>query len=243
MSSKDNKVGLYLTVAFHLLLLIILLSSRINYYIQEDKSFMLDFSREEYMEEIARMEAMKQNISREIDELLAGAAGSEVSVRNVIVDASARRGEALRDDRHSNPSEVYDEARRLQESLDAARREVESSAGVDEAVNLTNETEATPVPTESYKGPSVLSYSLDDRKAMDMPIPVYKCIGGGIVSVNIVVNRSGVVLSAAVKSDVSSTDKCLHEYAVEAAKMSRFTASSTAPERQTGEIVYRFIAQ
>jgi hypothetical protein len=53
----------------------------------------------------------------------------------------------------------------------------------------------------------------------------------------------GMVIGAEVKDDISSTDQCLRNFAVRAARLSRFSQSSTAPARQTGEIVYRFIAQ
>jgi TonB family protein len=96
---------------------------------------------------------------------------------------------------------------------------------------------------ETYVGPSVLSYRLDGRKGMSLPIPAYKCVGGGDVTVAIIVNKKGYVTAVKVVENVSSADGCLQDYAMKAAKRSRFTASSTAPERQAGEIVYRFIAQ
>ena len=245
MFNRENRVGVYLTVVFHLLLLIILLASKIGSLIQEESTFILDFTQEELLAEIARQEQLKEDVSRELEQLLRSNPRTDVSIpiRNVVVDASSRSGEALRDDRNSNPTEVYDEARRLQEKLDASRREAEAHTGTDEVANPQQRTTQQPTNVESFKGPSVLSYTLDGRKSTSMPIPAYKCMGGGDVRVSIVVNRGGYVLSATIRSDVSSTDDCLHEFAVRAAKLSRFTASTTAPERQVGEIVYRFIAQ
>mgnify|MGYP003312221958 CR=1 FL=1 len=94
-----------------------------------------------------------------------------------------------------------------------------------------------------YKGPSVLSYQLDGRKAIYLPVPVYKCYGGGDVYVQITVNKKGYVTNAQIIESASTPDECLHKYAIEAAKKSRFTAKSKAPDKQIGEIVYRFIAQ
>jgi hypothetical protein len=59
----------------------------------------------------------------------------------------------------------------------------------------------------------------------------------------ITVDPSGNVLNAKVQDEVSSSDKCLREFAVRAAKLSRFSASTSAPARQMGNIVYMFIAQ
>ena len=236
MFNRENNAGLYLTVAFHLLLLIILLASRIDYLLSEESSFVLDFTKEELLREIEKKQELKQEVSKELDAILSG----KEPVRNVIVDESSRKGSQLKDDRFRNPAQVYDEARRLQERLDAAKKEAEANMGSDNVVNPDRKEEKK---KESYKGPSVISYLLEGRKSMSLPIPVYKCVGGGDVAVSIVVNRKGYVVSATVIPDRSSTDKCLGDYAVKAAKSSRFTASATAPERQSGEIVYRFIAQ
>ncbi|MHC1779349.1 MAG: energy transducer TonB [Bacteroidales bacterium] len=236
MFKRENNAGLYLTVAFHLLLLIILLASRIDFLLSEESSFILDFTKEELIKEIEKKEQLKEDVSKELDEILSG----REAVRNVVVDESSRKGSQLKDDRFRNPNQVYDEAKRLQERLDAAKKEAEANSGSDNVINPDKKEE---VKKESYKGPSVVSYLLEGRKSMSLPIPVYKCVGGGDVAVSIVVNRKGYVISATVIPDRSSGDKCLGDYAIKAAKSSRFTASSSAPERQTGEIVYRFIAQ
>lgn len=237
MFKRDNNVGIYLTLAFHLLLLIIFLGTKIDFMLREESSFILDFTKEELIEEIARQEKLKEEVSKELDDILSG----KSLVRNVVTDASSKRGEALKDDRFKNPSQVYNEARDLQKKLDAAKKEAEANMGSDDVPNPSNKDQKPK--EESYKGPSVVSYLLVGRKAMSLPIPVYKCVAGGDVAVAIIVNPNGYVISATVIPARSQEDKCLQEYAIKAAKSSRFTASSEAPNRQTGEIVYRFIAQ
>lgn len=197
---------------------------------------MLDFTKEELLEKIAKKEQLKEEVSKEIDDILSG----RTAIRNVVVDRSNQKGSQLKDDRYKNPQELYDQAQQVQDRLDAAKREADKYKGTD---NIPNTKEIPKNTSESYKGPSVISYYLENRKAMSLPIPVYKCVGGGDVKVIIVVNKSGYVLSATVAKDESSEDSCLIEYAIKAAKSSRFTASSDAPSRQSGEIVYRFIAQ
>lgn len=237
MFKKDNNAGLYMTIAVHLVLLIVLLSSRIGYLIQEESSFILDFSRVEELERQKKEEALKEEVSKELDDLLAG----RPSIRNVIVDASSK-GKNLRDDRFKNPNQVYDEAKELQKKLDASRKEAAKLQGSDDNVTPTDEKKKEEK-SETYKGPSVISYSLEGRKSVSMPIPVYKCVAGGDVSIAIVVNRNGYVIGASVIESASAKDPCIREFAVRAATSSRFTKSSTAPEKQTGEIVYRFVAQ
>ena len=235
MFRRDNNAGLYLTIAVHLVVLIVLLSTRIGFEIREENAFVLDFTREEELEKQEKEEQFKEEISKELDDIIAG----RTPVRNVVVDAGSRN-RALRDDRFKNPNQVYDEAKELQAKLDAAKRDAEREQGSDNVSAKQNEVKKEAQP---YRGPSVISYTLEGRKAVSLPIPVYKCVAGGDVSVAISVNRKGYVVAASVIDNASASDNCLREYAIKAAKSSRFTASSSASEKQTGEIVYRFVAQ
>lgn len=235
MFRRDNNAGLYLTIAVHLVVLIVLLSTRIGFEIREENAFVLDFTREEELEKQVKEEQFKEEISKELDDIIAG----RTPVRNVVVDAGSRN-RALRDDRFKNPNQVYDEAKALQAKLDAAKRDAEREQGSDDVSAKQNEVKKEAQP---YRGPSVISYTLEGRKAVSLPIPVYKCVAGGDVSVAISVNRRGYVVAASVIDNASASDNCLREYAIKAAKSSRFTASSSASEKQTGEIVYRFVAQ
>lgn len=236
LDTKEKKVGFYATVIFHFVLIIVFLLTTIHAIVSEETSFVLDFSKQEQMEKEVKIEKMKEDISKQLDDLLSGKADNPY--RNVAVDRSSK---ALKDDRFKNPNQVYDEAQELQRKLDASKREAQRQQGSDEQV-LQNTSQNQPN-EQTYKGPSVISYSLDGRKAISLPVPVYKCYGGGDVSVRIVVNKRGYVIEAQVIDNASAGDECIREYAVNAAKRSRFTASSTAPDKQIGNIIYRFIAQ
>ena len=236
LDSKEKKVGFYSTIIFHLVVLIIFLLTAIHGIVSEETSFVLDFSKLEEIEKIEKLEELKQQASKELDDLFSGRASN--SYRDVAVD---RSNQPLRDDRFKNPNQVYDEARELQRKLDASRAAALREQGSDDVAanneNLPKEN------AQQYKGPSVISYTLDGRKAISLPVPAYKCQGGGDVSVQITVNRKGYVVAAQVIESVSSSDECIVRSAIAAAKRSRFRASTTAPEKQVGEIVYRFIAQ
>ena len=237
LDSKEKKVGFYTTVIFHLVVLIIFLLTAIHGVVSEETSFVLDFSKLEELERIEKQEELKSQASKEIDDLLSGRTSTS-AYRNVAVDRSSQ---PLKDDRFKNPNQVYDEARELQRKLDASRAAAMREQGVDDVASSGNNLPDSDAP--QYKGPSVISYSLDGRKAISLPVPAYKCMGGGDVSVQITVNRKGYVVSAAVIESVSSSDECLVRSAVAAAKRSRFRASASAADKQVGEIVYRFIAQ
>lgn len=233
---KENRAGLYITLIFHLVILIILLGYSIHVQIAEEVPFVLDFSKQEELEKAQKEQELIESVNQELDALIKAA--EKETPRNVAVNVNTKN---LKDDRYSHPEQIYDEARKLQEKLDRNRREIEDADADEDNVSLEDKKKETE--ESGYKGPSVISYSLDGREATELPIPAYTCIGGGDVSVSIIVNRKGRVLSAKIIESVSSTDICLREYALEAAKLSRFTAAPKAPERQRGEIVYRFVAQ
>lgn len=239
---SDNKAGVYLTAIFHLAVIIILLSWSIHRQLAADTSFVIDFSAQEAKEAKAAREKMRESVSEEIkaelDALLNSSRNNRSQqIRNAAVDAS----KPLKDDRYEHPEDIYREARELQERLNQSRKEAEQASETDDQGTVYKKEMNTK--TEAYQGPSVISYSLDGRKAMSMPVPAYKCMGGGDVSVSIIVNRKGYVIGTKIIESVSSHDQCLRDYALKAAGRSRFTASQNAPEHQAGEIVYRFVAQ
>ena len=68
-------------------------------------------------------------------------------------------------------------------------------------------------------------------------------MGSGQVTVIIAVNNQGQVVNAKIEESVSTPDGCLRNFAIRAARLSRFSSSTTAPSRQMGTITYAFIAQ
>ena len=227
---SDDKAGIYLTVIAHLAVIIVLLAVQINTELRRSDTFLLDFSGQEAEDARIREDEFRESISRRLDEMLGDIPVTHPernpdgnTVRNIAVDASGH----LKDDRNTDAARLYADAEKLADELRSGQEQ--DGQGEDRE--------------KEYSGPSVLSYSLDGRKASHLRIPAYKCYGGGEVTVIIVVDPSGRVLNAKVMDEISSTDQCLRDFAIRAARLSRFSVSRTAPPRQTGEIVYRFIAQ
>ena len=113
----------------------------------------------------------------------------------------------------------------------------------EETVELQSEKKKEETKKQEFKGKAVVTYNLDGRKASSLKIPAYRCYNSGDVTVIITVNNAGTVVSAKVLNDVSSDDNCLRNEAVRAARTTRFNTSPASPPNQTGEILYRFIAQ
>ena len=237
--SAEDKAGFYITVIFHLTVIIILLACQIDKNIRREESFVLDFSREEEIERKLEEQAFKEDISRKLDELLEISRRSTEPIRNIAVDA----GSKLKDDRNTDVDQLYKDAERLAQELKNGQNDAIQEDATEETVELTDSHKKPEEELKEYTGPSVVSYTLDGRKASHLKIPAYRCNGGGDVTVIITVDPQGQVINAKVMEEISSSDKCLCNFAVRAARLSRFSASAEAPARQTGEILYRFIPQ
>ena len=59
LDSKEKKTGFYATIIFHLVVLIIFLLTAIHGVVSEETSFVLDFSKLEELEKIAKQEGQK----------------------------------------------------------------------------------------------------------------------------------------------------------------------------------------
>ncbi|MCL3780480.1 TonB family protein [Prolixibacteraceae bacterium JC049] len=84
-------------------------------------------------------------------------------------------------------------------------------------------------------------YELKDRYHTRFFIPTYLAQKGGVIVVDIVVNRNGRVISAIVRNAEKHPE--LARYAKSASMRSRFNKSAEAPEKQRGTITYTFVAQ
>ena len=233
---SEDKAGLYITVIFHLVVLIVLLASQIGAALRSENTFVIDFSKQEAVQKEKEDIQFKEDISKRLDELIASSAG--VPIRNVAVDRSRA---ALKDDRNTDAEQLYKDAERLAKELkDGFKVEENDDDYVSENKPAPRKEEPK---KQTYSGPSVVSYDLEGRKASRLSIPAYRCMGAGYVTVIITVDPSGNVVNAKVQDEVSSADGCLRSFAVRAARLSKFSASPSAPPRQMGNIVYMFIAQ
>lgn len=232
---REERAGLEITIIFHLVVLIILLILGIGAQLKEESSFVLDFTKEEEIQKQKEKEAFQDNINKRLDEKIALAKKTN-PVRNVAVNGT------LRDDRNSDAEarKLYEDAARLADDLKKGfKSDIEEDARNERVDTKPSQNDKR----VEYTGPSVLSWTLEGRKASHLPIPAYRCMGSGRVSVAISVDQQGNVVAAKINEAASESDDCLRNFAVRAARLSKFSRSTTAPARQGGEIVYEFIAQ
>jgi TonB family protein len=243
---RDNIVGIYITAIFHLTLMLVLSINQLR--VKSSARFMaIEFEYQALMNNEKSEEellAEKEALEKELDELLKTVSHPSVNLPNIAVsqtgsgsETGTRSNASIRDvavvaDRSNVKSEQTRQESTLEENRDA---------GIDE-VNVP-QTANQEKPGDEYKGPSILSYFLEGRHGVYLPVPAYKCHGGGDVIVIIEVNRKGYVTSAEVDRKRSSGDECVRDAALQAALASRFSQSVTSEEHQKGNIVYRFIPQ
>ena len=225
---------------FHLTVIIVLLAVGIDSTLKRENTFVLDFSKQEEKERQEKEMEFREDISKKLDELIEASRNTPSSqIRNIAVDSRS----SLKDDRGTDAEQLYKDAERLAAELKNGQKDAIEEDAREETVEMPSDKKKDESNQKEYSGPSVVSYSLEGRKASHLNIPAYRCYGEGDVTVIITVDNSGRVVNAKVLDAVSSEDQCLRNFAVRAARLSRFSASQTAPARQSGEILYRFIAQ
>ena len=237
MRSNGNLAGILITVSIHLAVIIILLLTVVEPSIRKQSAtYEFDFTKQDEIEKLEKEVQRQKALNDRLEKLLKeNGVGSE-PVRNVTVD----RG-SLKDDRGTDAEKLYREAERIQKQYEEIM-----SRGDDSFIAMKEPRHSEKKEEEQKSvcsGPSVLSYEGPGRKGSYLPIPAYKCMGEGEVTVNVTVNPQGKVIAASVKDDVSSDDSCLRAYAVRAAQSSMFSSKAGAPAKEYGYITYRFIAQ
>jgi hypothetical protein len=248
MLSEDKRAGILVTVAVHLTVIIVLLLTSITVISRRGSTFLLAFEdevefvekKEMKLEEEPMTDEEMDAIQRSIEQMIAQRQSQSDPHRNIITTRNA-------DARGTDADKLYEDAERLAEALKNGQLSRDENSG-DIASPTEDKGDAgkkddKKIDPPVYSGASILSWKLDGRKAYNMPVPAYKCYGGGSVTVIIKVNPAGRVLSADVEEGSSSTDPCLRKWARSFAMQARFSDSSSAPNPQVGNIVYEFIAQ
>ena len=174
-------------------------------------------------------------------------------ISNVSADRNARIGNETRSSR-------ADEAA-MSEKVEAELRAFEQAAFdalADSRGNADSEGVSRPerddLPIERYEGwdervagKVTAEYDLGGRKALNLDIPGYRCQGGGVVTLAIVVSPGGDVLEASLTSIASgggdTMANCLEAEALRSVRQCRFQSRADAPRRQSGTLTYRFISQ
>lgn len=108
--------------------------------------------------------------------------------------------------------------------------------------NSESKKEATAVVANGNRN-TTISYQLVDRRAMDLPNPVYTCYGAGKVVINIEVNSMGRVTKTYYnKSSSTTSNGCLIDAASQYASQAIFSTDASRT-KQLGSITFNFPGQ
>ncbi len=241
---EDHKIGILGTLIFHMLLLMIFLIFRIHdYRVTQNLDVYIDFSQleEKTPEQIAAEEKQKEE-EQYYRKLLERQLNESNRAVNVSKDIDKK-------------IDTKDYVKEVEKELEASRN-ADYLKEQEKIRKIMDQHEVVPVNTpekeekkgNEYHGPTNITYRFTepplDRKTIDLPVPVYKCMGNGIVEVRVTVDQMGNVTSARASVITASTDPdCLSEVAEKYARRTEFTGDISAPASQQAVITYQFVAQ
>ena len=235
---RKNVYGVMGTLIFHILLVAGFLVAELNLTIkiEKEEAILLDFTAPEIEEKILEREK-----SPEKNE------ASDNSARNNQSSGSNRAvNEASKKDKFfdANYNRDMEEAKKLVADVNKQLSKKVAPAKKFEMPEETTEgQDPDSIKNVVYSGKSNIHYFLENRYHLRLPIPVYLARGGGTITVDIQVDRSGKVIKAEAKAAKNLNDPMLPVYAVQAAERTVFNSESKAPAIQRGTITYKFVAQ
>jgi len=241
---KQNVYGVITTLIFHIIILIVLLSTNLqNGKPTQEDTILLDFAVAEI-----KLPAPEKEVEQNSSVSQQTPGSNEQLSNRAVNDAST--DESKSSSRSNDPffDKAYNKeiaaAKQLVNDVNKTlSKKIPVIGDVSMPEDNTEGKTAEEVRQSNFKGKSNIHYFLEKRYHARLPIPVYLAEGGGEVIVDIIVARDGRVLSATPRPNTSISDMTILAYAKQAAEKTWFNEDNSAPERQKGTITYRFIAQ
>lgn len=237
---KRNIYGIIGTLVFHILLVSSFLLAEVKLKGEvKEEPIIIDFSEIEELEDPIK-EGQQEKKEDE----------NTPSSENEILQSANQSNQAVNDAPVKDPffDEEYqreiEEAKKLVQDVNSQlSKEVKDIEEFQMPEETTEGMNPDSIKNTIYSGESNIHYYLENRYHRRLPIPVYLAQGGGLVVVDIVVNRSGKVIQADVRKNTRLKDPMLEAYAKQAAERTIFNADESAPAQQKGTISYTFVAQ
>ena len=237
----NHRIGLLVVFAVFVLAGTVLATAR--YHVERiDLEYLIEIIPEEF-EEDKTPETKPQVSAEELYQRMQ-------NVRNVASNEAAENEDS------SGSSSLDEETEQLmeqvQEGMDANRSAYEQGMSSVKGTgssgkgggNDTGDNSSESDKKGKYQGTCTVSYRFENpvRNHNDLYIPAYTALGGGVVVVDVWLDRNGAVTSARV---ASSTNASLNSTALSAARnyKTRFNIDGSAPTSHKGTITYTFVAQ
>jgi hypothetical protein len=242
---KQNIYGVITTLVFHIIVLIVLLTTNIEYGKQSaEETILVDLTKEE----IKLPEPEKEKTQESLTQSQQMRRSNQFASNRAVNDGSKDAGKSSSGSNDPFFDKAYNkeiaDAKQLVNDVNKTLAKKIPKIGdirmpEDNAEGKTREE----VKQSNFKGKSNIHYYLENRYHARLPIPVYLAEGGGEVTVDIVVGRDGRVLNATPRQNPKIADMNILAYAKQAAEKTIFNADASAPEKQKGTITYNFVAQ
>lgn len=235
---RKNVYGIMGTLIFHILLVagFLVADLRLNVKIEKEEAILMDFTVQEEKNTIS--EPVRNENENAVADQSSGSkqnAGSNRGVNDAIIKDKFFDARYKRD---------IEEAENLVTNVNKQLSKRTPSIKKFEMPEETTEGQDTDsIKNTIYSGKSNIHYNLENRYHVRLPIPVYLARGGGLITVDIQVDRTGQVIKAVSRPAKNINDPMLPIYATQAAERTVFNSESKAPAVQKGTITYKFVAQ
>jgi hypothetical protein len=239
---KHNIYGIIGTLVFHILIIGIFFISEIKQSGYAGESYI----EVEFPVEMMQAKELSENLISGQDEQIQNNPSSGKASAATITNRPSNKGDLTNKDPFFD-KDYEKEVREARELVDNVNKQL--SKKIIDIQNI----EMPEVNTEGmkeedikhviYSGKSNIEYQLGKRYHIRLPVPVYLAKGGGMVIVDISVNREGRVVSAKARPNETVRDEDIYLYSEVAAGRTLFNADQTAPVVQNGTIRYTFIPQ
>jgi len=234
---KNTFNSILITIIIHLSILIILLSvklQKIKY--KHEETIQIELIEENEIQQI-----MEEKV--EIDNIKLTSTNEDVKgISNIAYNKE------IENLKNNLSTELYEKQVMKELGIQSLKNDFKDLENYSEdeniAVNNLNNKEneeSMSIPTNKK---TTIKYFLKGRYARKQYVPVYLCKNGGLVTINIVVDKWGKVIYAEYSKEQSETsDPCLIEEAIKSSYKFLFNSDENAPLKQNGYISFYFINQ
>lgn len=239
----NHRIGLIAMVAAYIIGIIVVATTRINVELQPEE-YIIEFVEEEPTEEeLEQLRCKRDALQEEINQRLARAQRVQNLQSNDASESSASADMRYDTETEQMMDKIASDMATNRGDYESGMRQIEGMGKGSGSGSGSGGAKGTGEKGK-FSGAVTVNYSFTDpvRHHRDLYVPAYRAKGGGVVVVDVWLDRNGTVTNARI---ASSTNPELNNQALAAAKHSRtlFRIDNTAPQSHRGTITYTFVAQ
>lgn len=238
---KRNAYGVMGTLIFHILIVSGFWISELKYSIRAEKEevILLDMQLAPPEKEEIREISKTQDQATE---------ASKMNKQNQNINMGTNRGvnDAMKKDKFFDDSykrDIEDAEKMVAQVNKQLSKKLPQAKQFEMPEAVTEGKDRESIKNTIYSGKSNIHYYLENRFHVRLPIPVFLAKSGGLITIDIQVDRNGRVTKAEARPSGNINDPMLPVYATQAAERTVFNTDQKAPAIQKGTITYRFVAQ